>query len=154
MPATFYVGVKVLIRNLEGHYLLIHGPDRGWEIPGGGVEEDEDLLAALHREVDEEVGIRIGNEKLAAVYTNHIEPPRILFWFLADFVSGDPRLSDEVSDFIWCPREQILGKIDLPVFRARIEDLLSFNGTILYRAFRASTLKKDSKYEILREARV
>lgn len=151
MPAQFQAGVKVLIRNAAGHYLLILSHDRGWEIPGGVVEEGEDLLTALHREVDEEVGIKIANEKLAGVYTNHLAPAKLLFWFLADLASGTPRVSDEVRDFAWVPREDVAAKTSHPSFRDRIEDLLAFDGRIRYRSFRATPFLKDLSYEVLRE---
>lgn len=32
---------------------------RGWEMPGGRVEESEDLLTALEREIAEETGCRV-----------------------------------------------------------------------------------------------
>jgi 8-oxo-dGTP diphosphatase len=152
--AQFQAGVKVLIRNGEGRYLLVLSHDRGWEIPGGGVEEGEDLLTALHREVDEEVGIKIRHEKLAGVYTNHTPPAKLLFWFLAEIDSGEPGLSDEVREVAWVPREDLAGRISHPSFRDRVEDLLKFDGAIRYRAFKSTPYLKDLSYEVLREAMI
>jgi 8-oxo-dGTP diphosphatase len=150
MPAFFLAGVKVLIRNEEGKYLLILSHDRGWEVPGGAVEEGEDLIAALHREVKEEISVEIANEKLAGVYTNHIDPPRLLFWFLADLVSGTPGISEEVKEVLWCGKSEVLEKISHPAFRDRAEDVLNFDGRICYRAFRATPYLKDLAYDVLR----
>ncbi|WP_262177057.1 NUDIX hydrolase [Saccharococcus sp. Marseille-Q5394] len=33
-------------------------PEAGWQVPGGTIEEDELLLDALYREIEEETGIR------------------------------------------------------------------------------------------------
>ena len=35
MAQPFVVGVKIVVRNADGQYLLVRAPDRGWEVPGG-----------------------------------------------------------------------------------------------------------------------
>lgn len=152
MPAKFEAGVKVLLQNDAGDYLLILSRDRGWEIPGGMVEQGEDLLAALHREVREEIGVEICDEKLAGVYTNHLEPERLLFWFRARIRSGVPICGDEVKEVQWCPSERILDKIEHPAFRDRVADLMQFDGRIRYRAFKSTPYLKDLSYSVQREA--
>jgi 8-oxo-dGTP diphosphatase len=151
MAGLFQAGVKVLIRNREGKFLLILSHDRGWEIPGGQVDKGEDPLTALHREVDEEVGIRIGELKLGGIYLNQEPPPRLTFWFLAEMVSGEPRVSEEVREIAWCAREEVLPMITHPAFRDRIRDLLDFDGRVRYRVFRSSPFLKDLKYETISE---
>lgn len=42
-----------------GRILLVKHPQRGWEFPGGRIENNESPLDALHREVMEECGIKI-----------------------------------------------------------------------------------------------
>jgi 8-oxo-dGTP pyrophosphatase MutT (NUDIX family) len=69
----------VLIRNGEGNYLLILSHDRGWEIPGGAVEEGEDLLTALHREVDEEVGVELPTKSWPGSIQTISHPPIFFF---------------------------------------------------------------------------
>ena len=51
------VAVSGLISHPSGKVLLIRGPRRGWEFPGGQVEEGENLIEALQREVQEETGV-------------------------------------------------------------------------------------------------
>lgn len=59
------VGVKVLIRNSAGAYLLLTrssdyemtGGGDDWDIPGGRIDPNEELLTALRREVAEETGV-------------------------------------------------------------------------------------------------
>ncbi len=51
--------VKALILNNEDKVLIINDG----LLPGGGVEENEDYLDALHRETMEELGISIGDTK-------------------------------------------------------------------------------------------
>jgi len=52
------VAVGGLIKNNDNHILMVKHPKRGWEFPGGQVEEGEDIISALIREVEEEAGIR------------------------------------------------------------------------------------------------
>ena len=42
----------------DGKVLLIRSERRGWEIPGGVVEQGEEILDCLKREIFEETGIR------------------------------------------------------------------------------------------------
>jgi len=63
---VFHLGVKALIRNGAGKFLLLKENTAGWkevvepywDIPGGRIHRDEDLEVALRREVFEETGIR------------------------------------------------------------------------------------------------
>jgi 8-oxo-dGTP pyrophosphatase MutT (NUDIX family) len=57
------IGARVLLLDPADRVLLIHALDPAdpghhwWELPGGGVDEGEDLQAAACREVAEETGI-------------------------------------------------------------------------------------------------
>lgn len=60
------VGVKALIKNPEGYYLLLkrampmeNETQAHWDIPGGRINPDEVLLDGLMREIDEETGVLI-----------------------------------------------------------------------------------------------
>lgn len=55
----FRVGVGALIANMQGEVLALEraGIPGAWQLPQGGVEDGEALLAAAYREVEEEMGI-------------------------------------------------------------------------------------------------
>jgi 8-oxo-dGTP diphosphatase len=60
------VGVKALVQNTRGEYLLLRRDkimdgetESHWDIPGGRIEPDEPLFDALKREIMEETGLNL-----------------------------------------------------------------------------------------------
>jgi 8-oxo-dGTP pyrophosphatase MutT (NUDIX family) len=57
-------GVRAILVNDMGEVFLVrHAYGTGWYLPGGRVKRGEDDLAALHREMQEEAGIKFGTPK-------------------------------------------------------------------------------------------
>lgn len=55
--SLYRISVKALIQNEAGATLVVRtGKDRGWTLPGGGVDHGEDIVEGLQREVREELG--------------------------------------------------------------------------------------------------
>ena len=71
MNKTKQVVAAIIVR--EGKILICQRTDAQamplkWEFPGGKVEQDEDLKDALHRELEEELGIdAVIGRKIAAI---------------------------------------------------------------------------------------
>ena len=49
-----------------------------WTAPGGGVEPGEDLVTALHRELDEEVGLVVDGEAVHVWHQRVVAPGHVL----------------------------------------------------------------------------
>lgn len=66
------LGVRIIVRNKEGHVLLVrHGYMPGWYLPGGGVEKGETVAQTATKELLEESGITALKEpKLISIYAN------------------------------------------------------------------------------------
>ena len=75
-----HVAVGVVVVN-EQDVLIARRPDdkhQGglWEFPGGKVEEGEDVVAALTRELDEEVALNVRPETVSPLMHLFIQFPR------------------------------------------------------------------------------
>lgn len=143
---THIVAVSGLIEDGKGNVLLIKSARRKtWETCGGQVELGENLEQALIREVKEESHVDVSVRCMVGLYSNVQQtvwhdgvtqvPPKLTIDFICDYKGGEPRLSDETTEVIWCPREQALEKITHPITRMRIRNMLEFAGNIHYHAY-------------------
>lgn len=144
------VAVGGLVRDTEGRVLMIRSPRRDWEFPGGQVEEGEDLVTALQREVFEETGVTVSVGKLAGVYSN-VKSHIVMFDFLCEFVSGELQTSAESLAVEWVEAGEALSRIIRPVIRDRMRDMLEFTGEVVYRAYEFDADKVYTEYIIHRE---
>jgi 8-oxo-dGTP diphosphatase len=93
----------------DGKILLVRrarSPAKGfYSLPGGRVEFGETLHAALHREVDEETGLKIEIVDLAG--WREVVPGTsggshyLIMSFAARWSFGEPILNEELDDFRW-----------------------------------------------------
>ena len=100
---------KILITRRFDH---VHLPGL-WEFPGGKVEPDESLTAALEREIREELGVTIlvGDEFFSVVHDYTPKSVRLHF-FNCSIIDGEPHAL-EVADMRWVRPEE-LGQFEFP----------------------------------------
>ena len=101
----------------DGKVLLVRrarSPGKGfYSLPGGRVEFGESLHAALHREVDEETGLRI--EILGLAGWREVLPSTggsghyLIMSFAARWTAHEPVLNEEHDDFKWLLPEEMSG---------------------------------------------
>lgn len=120
MERKFGVATKALIRNKEGKYLVIYKSEteeispNEIDIPGGRMKFGEKAEESLMREADEEIGIKIKIIKPSRVWGFVKDNLHLVgITFLAEFVSGEFRLSGEHTKYKWIDKEKIL-KGDYP----------------------------------------
>ncbi len=111
------VCVSAAIVNKEGKVLLTKRSEKVWYagtwcLPGGHVEGGEDWIAAVRKEVLEEVGLKVKNEVLVGIYSdpklNTLEDKpsgRVNVFVSACFLirdfEGEVKITDEVSEYGW-----------------------------------------------------
>ena len=101
----------------DGKILLVRrarSPGKGfYSLPGGRVEFGESLPVALHREVDEETGLRIEIADLAGWREVLPESGRgghyVIMSFAARWIAREPVLNDEHDDFLWLAPDALGG---------------------------------------------
>lgn len=90
---------RAIVRNREGLYAVMHSLKFGlYSLPGGGVEDGEEVITALHREILEETGCTCDRvEELGIVYENRasLDYTQINYYYVVHTEHvGENRLTD------------------------------------------------------------
>jgi 8-oxo-dGTP diphosphatase len=122
-----------LVTRPDMKVLLVRTEARGWVLPGGQIEEGESLIDGLQREILEEAGIEACIGPLVGVCSNITPPAKVVFSFLAEWLVGDIRPSNETPEVRWVPRSSIFDLVAHEADQDRIRDMLEFQGVATYR---------------------
>ena len=136
---VFHYGIKALIRNAEGKFLLLkvnvqrlknlgHNGPAYWDIPGGRIQKGDSVEQTLFREVEEETGIKNirGYEHFATTVANFRIQNGALGLILSSFVCdvGDVKsvvLSDEHTDYAWVEPAEAVRLLSVKYPKALVE---------------------------------
>lgn len=78
-----------------------------WEFPGGKVEDNEDKVEALKRELKEEIGIEIDVSDLVDIFEDEIPTMKIhVYLYNCSIIKGTPRCI-ECQDIKWVTLDEI-----------------------------------------------
>jgi ADP-ribose pyrophosphatase YjhB (NUDIX family) len=124
VPPKHIVSAAAVVLNDQNEILLIRGPKRGWEMPGGQVEEGESLKDAAIRETKEESGIDIEIIKFCGIFQN-VTGSIVNTLFLGKAVGGEPKTSPESLDVGFFPVPVALEMVQYKNFKQRIEYVLN-----------------------------
>ncbi|QDP39588.1 NUDIX hydrolase [Radiobacillus deserti] len=113
------VSAAAIVLNEKNEILLIKGPRRGWEMPGGQVEEGESLEEAVVRETKEESGIEVEVIKFCGIYQN-VSNSICNTLFLAKPMGGKPTTSSESLEVGYFSLEQAQKMVTWGNFKQRI----------------------------------
>lgn len=143
------VSAATIVLNEAEDILLIRGPRRGWEMPGGQVEEGESLKDAAIRETKEESGIDIEVTKFCGVFQN-IDHSICNTLFLGKAIGGTPTTSPESLEVGFFPIAEALEMVTWNNFRQRIEYCLKESIQPFYVEFNGKD-REGAKHELLGE---
>lgn len=101
----YYLGVKAIIRNASNQILVLKHAKGYWDFPGGRIQQDEEPIQALLREVKEETGIsqldNIASQFMKLLPVNIADHGLILWYHNCNVKEVDVTLSDEHTNFLW-----------------------------------------------------
>lgn len=143
----FRAGAGAIISDGDGNVLALERSNiaNAWQMPQGGLKENEEPLQAVLREVREETGIAPTQLDLVGAYPEPLVyelPPearsrktgrgQVQYWFLFKLKPGgeaaiDLRASTEFRAWRWMPLQQLVDKtvaFRVPVYR-RLADYFS-----------------------------
>ena len=137
--------------------LLIRTARRGWEYPGGIVEQGEAILDALKREILEESGIIAEPECMTGLCQNLVKrdgygplegmilPTTAIFVFRCKYIGGKPTASDESLEAGWFTPDEAMKMITQPHFRKAFADAHRYDGKQHFGTFK----KADQSVEYM-----
>jgi ADP-ribose pyrophosphatase YjhB (NUDIX family) len=132
-PVVLQVGVKALLKNSKGLYLLIRKnpkkyPEMGakWEIVGGRIDPGSPLIENLKREIKEEVNLEFSGEATLVAAQDILRNPgkHVVRLTYTGTIEGEPQLSDEALEYKWFSFEEMrkLTREELDVYFKELLD--------------------------------
>ncbi|MEE2673430.1 MAG: NUDIX hydrolase [Myxococcota bacterium] len=103
-PATEPGGlvvVQAVVQDGDQVLLAVRNDIRGWELPGGQVDEAESLEQALVREIGEETGLLVAVDRHVGAYRRTGFRPHVAHVFVCHRVGGELRTSRESRALSW-----------------------------------------------------
>jgi ADP-ribose pyrophosphatase YjhB (NUDIX family) len=96
---------RAIVFDSKNNVALLHAMNKSYhKLPGGGIEDGENIQTALRRELLEEIGCRIKNIRELGIieeYRNDFKLHQISYCFIANLAGkkGEPKLEpDEIAE--------------------------------------------------------
>jgi putative (di)nucleoside polyphosphate hydrolase len=147
---TFRAGVGAIVSNENGEVLGLERKDisDAWQLPQGGLHENETPLEAVKREILEETGLGPGNLELLATCSRLLayELPvearsqktgrgQVQYWFLFRFTGQDKAITlgdnKEFKDWKWMLMDSLAAQVvsfKQPVYQELAREFKLFLG--------------------------
>jgi putative (di)nucleoside polyphosphate hydrolase len=124
---SFRPNVAAIIINDEGNILVGERSDvaGSWQLPQGGVEENENKTTAVLREIEEETGLKPADleilnstDDICYTFPEYVEKKmgfkgQCQTFFLIKVKNSEctPEISDEFSSFEWINKEEVIKRV-------------------------------------------
>lgn len=142
---THIVAAAGYVFDDKGNILIVKTHNRGWDATGGQIEEGETIEEGVLREILEESGVRANVKCLCGIYSNvgkHLfydgvttVPTKVMLDFICEYVEGELTCSNETSEVIWVPKEDVLSYITSSTLIYRFKNVLNFDGRVIYSSY-------------------
>ena len=117
------VSVAAVVVDDVDRVLVIERRDNGeWQIPGGILELGESIHDGVRREVEEETGLRVEQERLTGVYKN-MNLGVVALVFCAHVLRGNAGPTDESTSGDWWSADEVTVRMG-ETFAVRVLDAL------------------------------
>ena len=123
MDTLFLIGPRATIYNTKTNKVLLLQRNDGnnvWEIPGGKRENNEDIVDALKREVQEETDLIINEYKLvyvSPIFESHpVLKPFLNIGYLCFAEESEISISNEHLDYKWVSVEELPNYLDEDIY--------------------------------------
>lgn len=157
LPTHIVSGAGIVI-NDNNEILLMKHPRRGWELPGGIVENDENLVDAIQREIFEETGIKVKVEKLFCISSNTSSypgyngveeiPTKLILDFICKVEFGEPVASSESEETRFFHKNQVLDLIQSESMKERFSAYLEASEKTTFLEFKIKPFELKLKTKI------
>lgn len=134
-PKTPHYTVTAAVIWREGRVLLAQRPIEGllgglWEFPGGKLQEGEDLVSCLQREIHEELGVEVQVGDFIGVFRHAYTHFKVtLHAFSCELSNGSQPRPIQARDLRWAAPEELtdfpMGKIDRQIADLIMADRLN-----------------------------
>ena len=142
---THIVAAAGYVFDQKGNILIVKTHNRGWDCTGGQVEEGENIEEGVLREIFEESGVKAYIKCLCGIYSNvgkhlyydgvTLVPTKVMMDFICEFIDGELTCSNETSEVMWVPKEEVLSYITSSAQIYRFKKVLEFNGKVIYGSY-------------------
>lgn len=142
--ATHIVCSGAIVYNEKGEILLSKIPRKGWEFPGGIIENGESIIDGIKREVLEETGINVKVKSVVAINSNikshsgfngvKTVPTKVIIDFICEYISGEFKENDESLGIKWVKPEEALTMINKSI-KERLIDAIDFKNEIIMKSY-------------------
>lgn len=117
------VTAGAVIYNNQNQIVLIRNPKRGWELPGGHIEEKENIKNALIREIKEETGLDIEISKFCGI-SQEVSKSIINTWWTGNVIE-ELCTSIESIEVDYFEKEEAINQIEKEEFKKEIEHVIN-----------------------------
>ncbi len=131
-PSSWRMGAFTIIRNGAGAVLWVKRTDMDvWNLPGGGVQNEEPPWETAVRETLEETGCQVKLCDLTSI-NSYSNEANLTFNYTAEIVSGQLTTGSEAADFAWfLPGEEPSNSVQQHL--ERVADAVAASPTVIFR---------------------